>query len=168
MSSTAWRLISAFLVVLPSLFSPCGWARSTTACAVTSTDSGVGFAVLAQPVFRSGLWPVLVTLADTALLLFAVPLLLVALTARLRGRRPGRIVVVVLAGCGLANVLANIVARVLGFDFISYAILEDPEFVPPPPSVWVGVAFLAAAYALSRAIRQAQSENEKASPLLQE
>ncbi|MEV4583252.1 hypothetical protein AB0K16_59610 [Nonomuraea jabiensis] len=134
-----WRLISGLLALFPTMYSPCGWARTTPGyCEITSSDAGLGFAVLAS--LFSGDTLILLTIIESTLMVFAFPALLVALTGKWPGRRFSRAVIGVLIIGGTVNVLANALGRVLG-----------SEFFFDLPSIWFGFALIAAAYALRRA-----------------
>ncbi|MEV0828297.1 hypothetical protein [Nonomuraea rubra] len=136
------------------MFSPCGWATTTPGlCQITSSDAGLGFGVLLTGVL-DGVVAMWVLAADSLLLIFAAPALLVALTRKWRGHRFTRVVIGLLIAGGVANVLANALGRVLGDEIVRLLLLGDSRGDGVLlPSIWLGLALLAAAYALRRATR---------------
>ncbi|MEU8359999.1 hypothetical protein AB0C27_28710 [Nonomuraea sp. NPDC048882] len=115
MRAVLWRLAAAVSALLPTMYSPCGWARTTPgSCDIANPDAGLGIGALASMIVRGNSPVFWLTVIESALLLFAFPALLVALTGKWRGRRFARAVTAFLVAGGCVNVLANAFGRVLG------------------------------------------------------
>ncbi|MEV1167086.1 hypothetical protein [Nonomuraea sp. NPDC049784] len=101
------------------------------------------------------------TVIESTLLIFAFPALLVALTGKWPGRRFTQVVIGLLIAGGVVNVLANALGRVLrSEDFLLVAFEALPSGGRELPSIWLGFALMAAAYALRRAACQEDKEVE--------
>ncbi|MBB5130804.1 hypothetical protein HNP84_000492 [Thermocatellispora tengchongensis] len=162
MQSGAWRLLAAVLALLPTMYSPCGWDASPGYCTIEHPKSGVGFTALAHLVLGNEsptLWP---SVFESALLVLAIPLLLVAAAIKLRSRHAGLVAVGVLSAFGLVNVLANALSKMIGgSDYVRYVLGLETHAVAAP-SIWIGLSMLGAAYALRRAARQPQAQEARA------
>ncbi|MFC4589331.1 hypothetical protein [Sphaerisporangium corydalis] len=95
-----------------------------------------------------GLSVLRIFLFDSAVLMFAVPAILVALTAILRSRRVVLMVTGVLITFGAINILATATYRWLSLTW-TFISPDKSLGVTSPPSVWIGIAYLSAAFLLT-------------------
>ncbi|GAA3567322.1 hypothetical protein GCM10022419_055090 [Nonomuraea rosea] len=148
--------------LLPTMYSPCGWARTMPGyCEIASSDAGFGVGVVASMVFSGNMLLFWMAVIESTLLIFAFPALLVALTSKWRGRRFTQAVLGLLVAGGAVNVLANALGRVTSSEVFSIAVFEKlPSGDLELPSIWLGFALMAAACALRRAVRQEDKEVE--------
>lgn len=153
MRPALWRLAAAVFALLPTMYSPCGWARTAPGtCDIASSDAGLGLAALASMVVSGNSALFWLAVIESALLLFALPALLVALTGKWRARWFAQSVAGFLVAGGCVNVLANAAGRVLNSEtFLVVAFDTLPQETHDLPSIWLGISLLAAAHAVRRA-----------------
>lgn len=138
MRAVLWRLAAAVSALLPTMYSPCGWARTTPdSCDIANPDTGLGLGALASMIVRGNSPVFWLTVIESALLLFA------------------RAVTAFLVAGGCVNVLANAFGRVLGSERFLVVVFDAlPVNGRDLPSIWLGLSLLAAAYAVRRAARE--------------